>query len=223
MRDPRKNSEDLMRDLVNCGTCNISSSTVRRRLIEKGRMARRPIKKQLLTKAMKAKRLDWAKRHKDWTINDWRKVLFSDESHFYVQGYNPSVVRRSSNETAKEVHFVQKVKYPEKQMFWGCFSNNGPGALVPIDGMMNAVKYLPIMERRVTRELEKLGEGVVFQQDSASCHQAKIFQQQQQQQQWNRGFGLAWKLTGHEPNRKFMGYLQKRPDEIQLYHETEGN
>ena len=65
MRDPRKNSEDLMRDLVNCGTCKISSSTVRRRLIEKGRMARRPIKKQLLTKAMKAKRLDWAKRHKD--------------------------------------------------------------------------------------------------------------------------------------------------------------
>ena len=50
----------LRKDLLSSGV-NVSSSTVRRRLIECGRMARRPVKKQLLTANMKKKRLNWAK------------------------------------------------------------------------------------------------------------------------------------------------------------------
>ncbi|GFX15347.1 hypothetical protein TNCV_3302761 [Trichonephila clavipes] len=42
---------------------NVDSSTVRRRFIEAGRFARKPIKKQLSTPAMKKKRLDWARKY----------------------------------------------------------------------------------------------------------------------------------------------------------------
>lgn len=52
---PRKTSDALNMDLKSKGI-TISSSTVRRRLLEAGRRARRPIKKQLLTKVMKEKR-----------------------------------------------------------------------------------------------------------------------------------------------------------------------
>ena len=59
-KDSRRTSYMLRKDLLSSGV-NVSSSTVRRRLIECGRMARRPVKKQLLTANMKKKRLDWAK------------------------------------------------------------------------------------------------------------------------------------------------------------------
>ncbi|KAJ4427040.1 hypothetical protein ANN_26839 [Periplaneta americana] len=55
---------------------NIHVTTVRRRLLEAGRRARKPIKKQLLTPIMCKKRLMWAKLHQHWTVNNWKNVLF---------------------------------------------------------------------------------------------------------------------------------------------------
>ena len=55
VKDPRMTSDTLANDLREKGI-EVSSSTVRRRLLEVGRKAYRPLKKQLLTKAMKAKR-----------------------------------------------------------------------------------------------------------------------------------------------------------------------
>ena len=82
--NPRKTSEELKRDLDESGV-QVSSSTVRRRLLAQGRKVRRPKKKQLLIIAMKEKRYNWAKKYKDWSEDDWSRVLFSDESHFFVK------------------------------------------------------------------------------------------------------------------------------------------
>jgi len=62
VKDPRKGSVDLNRDL-SAAVVNVHSSTIRR-LIERGRIARRPKKKQLLTTVTK-KRLQWAKNKKN--------------------------------------------------------------------------------------------------------------------------------------------------------------
>jgi len=35
---------------------------------------------------MKINRLVWAKEYKNWTLADWKKVMFSDETHFFVGG-----------------------------------------------------------------------------------------------------------------------------------------
>ena len=56
VKNPKKTSKDLQRDLALAGV-NVASSTVRRRILEVGRTARRLLRKQLLTKAMKKKRL----------------------------------------------------------------------------------------------------------------------------------------------------------------------
>ena len=58
--NPRKTSEELKMNLDKSGV-HVSSSTVRRRLLEKGRKARNPKKKQLLIAAIKKKRFNWAK------------------------------------------------------------------------------------------------------------------------------------------------------------------
>lgn len=176
--NPQKTSIDLKKDLESSGV-HISDSTVRRRLLECGRKARRPVKKQLLTEGMKKKRLFWAKKYKDWDVEKWRRVLFSDESHFVVQGSNVSHVRRSDGEKISPNHIRQTVKHPVKKMFWGCFSFTGPKSLVPISGMMNSHTYIPIVEKKAIPELKNLAEelgveNAIFQQDSAPCHTSKL-------------------------------------------------
>ena len=34
-------------------------------------------------------------------------------------------------------------------MFWGCFTASGPGLLIPIEGMMNAVSYVAMLREHV--------------------------------------------------------------------------
>lgn len=75
-KNPRLTSEDLRRELLLHGV-QISSRTVRRRLLEFKRPARRPVKRQMLTRRMKRSRLQWAKNHQHWTVEDWKKVKFN--------------------------------------------------------------------------------------------------------------------------------------------------
>lgn len=63
---------------------SISAVTVRRRLKEvnlHGRVARR---KPHLTAEHKKKRLKWARKYENWTIQEWSRVIFSDESNIEV-------------------------------------------------------------------------------------------------------------------------------------------
>jgi len=81
----------------------------------------------------------WEGRSEGWV---WKKVLFSDESHFFVQGQQcrQEKVRRSYGEKITKGHILQNVKHPQKIMFWGCFSFQGVGPLYHVTGMMNAEK-----------------------------------------------------------------------------------
>ena len=170
---PRNTSTELRNYLASQGT-EVAARTVRRYLLNAGRRARRPIKKQFLTEEMKRKRLVWAETHKEWTKEDWRKVLFSDESHFMVQGERSQYVRRSRNEEIRAEHMNQMVKNPAKRMFWGSFSYHGVGSLYPIAGIMNGDKYMEVINNKVLTDMEEAfpnGEGI-FQQDLAPCHRA---------------------------------------------------
>ena len=151
--NPRKTSHELKVDIEGAGVC-IDSSTVSRRLLAVGRKARRPVKKPVLTDKMKKARYQWAKRHESWTIEDWRRVVFSDECHFEAHGFNSQFVRRSNGEPVRAEHMKQSFKHPPKQMFWGCFSYEGTGCLIPIEGMMNSDRYIRLIETRITHELE---------------------------------------------------------------------
>lgn len=40
--------------------------------------------KPFLTRQIVKERIHFAKKHEDWTVEDWRKVLWSDESIFFM-------------------------------------------------------------------------------------------------------------------------------------------
>ena len=146
--DPRNTSSNLKRDMMDYGVY-LSNSSIKKRLFEVGRIARRPKRKQLLTHKMKRRRLAWAKKYKNWTLDDWKKVLFSDETHFVMAGKHFQYVRRSVEESVKPCHINQQVKHPAKKMFWGCFSFKGVGSLFPAQGMMKSDQYIEVIQQRV--------------------------------------------------------------------------
>ena len=74
-RDPKASSREIKEAAGTVGQ-KISTSTVRRILLTNGLKSYRPVKKPLLTKIHIKKRLEWARAHKDWTVDDWKKVRF---------------------------------------------------------------------------------------------------------------------------------------------------
>ena len=44
------------------------------------------VKKPLLTAKHMKRRLAWAKKYQNWTTDDWRRVVFSDETKVNVWG-----------------------------------------------------------------------------------------------------------------------------------------
>lgn len=121
----------------------ISVTTVKRRLHEKGLYGRIAVKKPLLREVNRRKRLIWAKEHSLWTVDDWKKVLWSDESKFMIFGTKRNVyVRRKVNESHLKSCIVPTVKHDGGSvMVWGCFGNNRVGDIVKIDGIMKKEDY----------------------------------------------------------------------------------
>jgi hypothetical protein len=58
----------------------VSPRTIQRRLIQAKLFSRRPVKKPLVSRRNRLARLAFAREHINWTIHDWKKVLFGGET-----------------------------------------------------------------------------------------------------------------------------------------------
>ena len=69
-----------------------------------------------------------------------------------VQGEQSRFVRKTKG--AKLNHVIL-IKHPVKKMFWEIFSFKSTGSLFPVKEMMNANKYIEVIQRKVVRDMEK--------------------------------------------------------------------
>jgi transposase len=72
-KDPRATARQL-KERVGGPVAAASVRTVRRYLQKSGRLAYRPVPAPALTNKQKQRRLEWARRHQNWTVEDWSKV-----------------------------------------------------------------------------------------------------------------------------------------------------
>ncbi len=86
--------------------------------------------KPLLNQRQRQKHLTWAVEKKNWTVAQWSKVLFSDESKCCISFGNqgPRVWRRVERH---RIHVALKssVKFPQSVMIWAAMSSAGVGPL----------------------------------------------------------------------------------------------
>ena len=134
-------------------------------------------RKPYVNRVQKRRRLLWARRHLGWTITQWKRVLWSDESVFQVFfGRNGRRVLRTKEEKDHPDCYQQQVQKPGSVMVWGCVSALGKGNLHFCDGTINAEKYIEILEQHMlpSRRHPFQGSPCIFQQDNAKPHSAHI-------------------------------------------------
>ncbi len=128
--------------------------------------------KPLLNQRQRQKRLTWAVEKNNWTIAQWCKVLFSDESKFCISFGNqgPRVWRKSG-----EAQNPCCLKFPQSVMIWAAMSSAGVGPLCFLKSTVNAAIYQEILEHFMLPSADKLyGDAdFIFQQDLAPAHTAK--------------------------------------------------
>uniref|UniRef100_A0AAZ3SJU5 Transposase Tc1-like domain-containing protein n=1 Tax=Oncorhynchus tshawytscha TaxID=74940 RepID=A0AAZ3SJU5_ONCTS len=156
-----------------------SARTVGQRLLEEGLVSRRAAKKPLLSRINIIDRLIFCKSYRDWTAEDWVKVIFSDESRFRLFGASgKKLVWRRQGECYHQSCVMSTVKHPETIHVRGCFSAKGVGSLtiLPKNTFMNKEWYQHILREQLLPTIqEKFGdEQCLFQHDGAPCHKAKV-------------------------------------------------
>ena len=158
---------------------SINAQTIHIRLQQCGLKAYVCAKRPLLMAAHKEKRLAWVKAHADWTIDNRKAVIFSDESKFTLFGTDGCEWCWRAPGQAFDERFVKKsIKHGGGSvMVWGCITAQGPGRVCRIEGIMNAQFYTQILDDEFLGTLCDLGinkKDVYFQQDNDPKHTSRL-------------------------------------------------
>lgn len=152
----------------------VSTMTISRRLREFGMYSYMLLLKPLLSNKNKQNRKIWCRSKRNWYMEHWGKVLFSDESRFQLYSSRKVRVRRTPTEK-----FLPDCLVPAVQggggavMIWGCMSAAGTGILRFIQGTMNSEEYITTMRENMLPSAQMLHNGYfVYQQDNAPCHKS---------------------------------------------------
>jgi Transposase len=144
----KQNSDLPLKDITNIINAPISTTTLRRRRSEAGLGSFVAVEKPGLRPENMKARLAWAQRYKDWTVDDWKRVIWSDESSIWI-GVNPRrrwVIRppgeRLNPKYVKPTYKTAQVKV----MVWACFTGGRVGPLIVCDeGGIGANEYEDIL------------------------------------------------------------------------------
>ena len=129
-------------------------------------------------------------KYKDWIVEDWKKVIWSDESSIWI-GANPrrQWVIRSPGQRLNPKYVKKSFTSAQvKVMVWGCFTGNRLGPLIVCEeGGIGADEYEDILYDGLFSLIDDLLEppeepGTIqvatqdtylFMQDNARCHKAR--------------------------------------------------
>ncbi len=121
-------------------------------------------------------RLTWTKKKKNWTVAQWSKVLFSDESKFCILfGNQGPRVWRKGGEAHSPSCLKSSVKFPQSVMIKVAMPSVGFGPLCFLKNNVTAPIYQDILEHFMLPSADQLFKDTdfIFQQDLAPAHTAK--------------------------------------------------
>jgi len=173
-----KSTNELSKTLLSEFSINVNRSTVSRILHSCGLKSAEMSKKPKLSPKNVRDRLDFANAHKDWTIDDWKRVIWSDETKINRFCSDGRSWYWSRDGTTLQPHNVkQTIKHGGGSiMVWGCMTVKGPGFICKIDGRMNQEHYISILDDELNQTIDYYNlncKDIIFQQDNCPIHKAK--------------------------------------------------
>lgn len=175
-KNPLATSNMIQKDLnLKC----VSKSTIRRRITETGEFGNYwQSMKPYLREANRINRLKWAKAHLNWTVEDWKRVIWSDESPFVLRYNRAQRVWRRHNDRYNPLYCRRTIKHDKKIMVWGCFTSHGVGKLYKVKGILEQTQYKQMLIHQLIPSAKKLfpHKKWILQQDNDPKHTAKSVQ-----------------------------------------------
>ncbi|GFT10568.1 transposable element Tc1 transposase [Trichonephila clavipes] len=152
----------------------------------------------LLTKRHRQLRLRWAREHHDWSMDQWERVAWSDESRFVIHHADGRIrIRRLSDEQLFPKCTVSHTQAGGVSItLWGTFSWTFLGPVVVVEQTMNATGYLNIIAAQLHPCMASVfpAGNRMFQQDHTPCHKAKSLLD------WFQEYDSEFQLTSWLPN-----------------------
>ena len=178
-REPTTRPSTLRNALWRTNPRMISTRTVQRTLHRAGLVAAKMRRKPSLTKAQREARLKWAKKYVQKPADFWDHVIFSDETSVHThEAMRGTYVWRFPHEDLEPPVVQPTTKFGgTKLQVWGCLTSQGVDFACSLPDGLDSETYVGILEEELANTIKlyfKDFRGVVFQQDGAGVHTAKI-------------------------------------------------
>ena len=123
--------------------------------------------------------MEFAERHLDWTVDDWKCVIYSDETKINHFGSDRCKwAWKKPGEPLSDWMVKPTLKFGGGSvMMWGCMLWEGVGYGTRIEDKMDAQLYTSILEDELQETMEYYGKevgDVIFQQDNDPKHTSKM-------------------------------------------------
>ncbi len=199
-RNRETNATELRRSLLEATGTSVSSQTIRNRLRQNNLRPRRPWRAPQRSPQQRVQRYRWSRNFENWTLDQWRCVLFTDEVRIcLVPDNNRRRVWREPGNAERLQFAVDRVQQRGGSvMFWAGIMHGLRTPLVPIDGVLTAANYRnDILIPFVMPLFEQVGENFTLQDDNARPHRAHIVTQYLEEQNIAR---MEWPPTSPDMN-----------------------
>ena len=158
----------------------LSICTIRRIIHKLGLRSCHPRKKPHLNEKHKKDRLKWAMERKNWGVEDWKKIIWTDESSVEI-GKNSTVVkvwRHRGEEWELSCLLPTFSSGRSNVMVWGCFVGDtiGPLTVIPRDKRTGVDYRDLILEGQLHNfylSMYDIEDGVFLMEDGAPTHRSK--------------------------------------------------
>lgn len=175
MKRNRKISLDALQQ--ECGLQHVSQSTISRAIKFYTKFKNRFCKRKPFISIKNIRnRILWCREHLTWTEDDWKRVVWSDESPFTLRCNRRVRAWHMEGDNSNANCMQGTVKHDRKINVWGCFAAHGVGKLHKIDGIMTKEIYLHILQTVAKPSCEVLfpDDDYMFMQDNDPKHTAKV-------------------------------------------------
>ena len=221
-RDRFLTAAETARNLLGTRQRPVSADTVRRRLAAANLRNRRPARRPVLTPRHRMARLQWAQGRIRWRHQQWRQVLFTDESRFCVDSPDGRVrIWRPRNERFADASVLERNAWGGPSvMIWGgialnrrlgpvFFQNVGQGR----GNGVNAQRYIQQVIRPHVIPFLARHQNMTFQQDNARPHAARVTHQVLQQHNVRT---MPWPALSPDlnPIEHFWDELQRQINQV---------
>ena len=159
---------------------NVSYKTIRTALRNAGFSRRVARRKPPISEKNRLARLRFAIEHSNWSLDQWAKILWSDETWINGDRHTKTYVTRRKGEEWDPTCIVEKFQRRKGWMFWACFHGDIKGPCLFWEkewGTIKATTYqeriVPLVDGYLRLHTTETGEQLEFMQDNAPAHANK--------------------------------------------------